>query len=43
MTLVDVLAVLALAFAMEARNCMKRAKIWDALAELDERKLEKKP
>jgi hypothetical protein len=43
MTLFDVLAILALAAAMEARNCMKQAKIWDAIVELYDRKLDVEP
>lgn len=43
MTLFDVLAILALACAMEARNCMKREKIWNAIIDLDERKLDAEP
>lgn len=43
MTFFDVLAILALACAMEARNCHKRAKIWEAICEIDERKLDIEP
>ena len=43
MTLIDVLAIIALACAMESRNCAKRAKIWDAICEIDDRKLDKEP
>lgn len=38
MGLIDVIVLLALVCALEARNCSKRAKIWDALAELENRK-----
>lgn len=43
MTLFDILMVAAVLCAMEARNCSKRAKIWDALADIEDRKLDKEP
>ncbi len=43
MNLFDVLAILALVCAMEARASSKRARIWDAIAELDDRKMDLEP
>jgi hypothetical protein len=41
MTLFDVLAVAAIFCLMEARNCAKREKIWKAIDDLDNRKLDR--
>lgn len=41
MTLIDVLIIASVLCFMEARACDKRAKIWDAIAEIKDRKLDK--
>jgi len=38
MTILDVLIMAAVLCLMEVRNCLKRAKIWDAIAEVESRK-----
>lgn len=41
MTWVDVLIVLGLICALEVRNCMMRERLWNAICELDGRKIDK--
>ena len=43
MTLLDALMIAAALCFMEARNCAKREKIWDAINEIDQRKLDAEP
>ena len=38
MTLFDGLIIAAVLCIMEARNCSKRAQLWDAIAEVEARK-----
>lgn len=38
MTIIDTIIIAAVFCLMEARNCSKRAKLWDAIAELEDRK-----
>ena len=38
MTIPEALIIAAALCLIEARNCSKRAKIWDAIAELESRK-----
>ena len=38
MTIIEALIIAAVLCILEARNCSKRAKLWDALAELENRK-----
>jgi len=43
MTIIDALIIAAVLCLMESRACAKRAKIWDAIDELDNRKLDAEP